>query len=89
MQQQALIHYLDEDHTIRANASAGAFTLTLPAAVNGPTGKTYTIIRTDVASSTNALTIDANGSELINSNLTYILWPGESITIECDGTGGI
>jgi hypothetical protein len=76
---------LDTDHTIRVDASGGAFTLTLPAA-SGRAGKVYTIIRTDVAFSTNALTIDANASELINSNLTYTLWTGESITIECTGT---
>lgn len=52
------------DTVIRADASGGAFTLTLPAA-SGNTGLTYTIIRTDVANSTNLLTIDANASELI------------------------
>ncbi len=75
----------DDDNVLRADASGGAFTLTLPAA-SGRTGKIYNIIRTDVAFSTNALTIDANASELINGNLTYVLWTGESITIECTGT---
>ena len=75
------------DSIIRADASAGAFTLTLPAAATAGAGTTYTIIRTDVASSTNVLTIDANASELIGANLNYILYPSDVITIECDGTG--
>lgn len=74
------------DSIIRADATASSFTLTLPA-VSGNTGLTYSIIRTDIVASTNALTVDANSTELIDGNLTYILWPGESITIECDGTG--
>jgi hypothetical protein len=73
------------DSVIRADASAGAFTLTLPAA-SGNTGLVYTIIRTDVANSTNLLTIDANASELINGQLTHILYPAESVVIECTGS---
>jgi hypothetical protein len=76
---------LTTDSIIRADASGSAFTLTLPAA-SGNAGLTYTIIRTDVAFSTNALTVDANASETIDGNLTHILWPAESIIIECDGT---
>ena len=75
------------DSIIKADASASGFTLTLPGAATAGAGTTYTIIRTDTAFSTNALTIDANSTELINGNLTYTLWTGESITIECDGTG--
>lgn len=77
---------LTTDSVIRADASAGAFTLTLPAA-SGNTGLRYSVIRTDVANSTNLLTIDANASELINGSLTMVLYPGESTILECDGTG--
>jgi hypothetical protein len=77
---------LATDSIVRADASAGAFTLTLPAAATAGAGTVYTIIRTDVASSTNLLTIDANASELINGQLTYILFPAESIILECTGT---
>jgi hypothetical protein len=77
---------LTTDSVVRGDASGGAFTLTLPA-VSGNTGLTYTIIREDVANSTNLLTIDANGTELINGNLTFVLYPAESVIIECDGTG--
>jgi hypothetical protein len=75
------------DSIIRADASAGAFTLTLPAAATAGAGTTYTIIRSDIVESTNLLTIDANATELIAGNLNYILYPSDAITIECDGTG--
>jgi hypothetical protein len=75
------------DSIIKADASASAFSLTLPAAATAGAGTTYTIIRSDIASSTNLLTIDANASELIGGNLTYILYPSDVITIECDGAG--
>jgi hypothetical protein len=73
------------DSIVRADASGSAFTLTLPPSA-GNAGLTYTIIRTDVANSTNLLTIDANASELINGNLTHVLYPAESVVIECTGT---
>lgn len=72
------------DHVIRANATSGAITINLPTAV-GIAGREYHIFRTDVASSTNLITIDANSTETIDSNLTYILFPGEWIKIESDG----
>jgi hypothetical protein len=72
------------DDTIRADASGGAFTLTLPTAV-GVAGTVFTIVRVDVAASTNSLTIDANGSETIDGLLTYLLWTGESVVIKSDG----
>lgn len=75
---------LTTDSIVRADASAGAFTLTLPTAV-GNAGLTYTIIRTDIASSTNLLTIDGNGTETIDGALTHILYPAESVVIESDG----
>jgi hypothetical protein len=77
---------LATDSVIRADASAGAFTLTLPAAATAGAGTVYTIIRVDVANSTNLLTIDANSTELINGQLTFVLYPAESVVIECTGT---
>jgi hypothetical protein len=76
------------DKIIRADASGGAFTLTLPAA-SGIAGTTYVIIRTDIGSSTNLLTIDANASETIDGLLTWKLLPGEKISIMSDGTNWI
>jgi hypothetical protein len=74
------------DSIIRADASGGAFTLTLPAA-SGNAGLVYTIIRTDILSSDILLTIDANASETIDGSLTDILYPAETIVLECDGSG--
>lgn len=76
------------DHVIRADASAGGFTLTLPAAATNA-GRIYHIRRTDIEASTNILTVDANASELIDGNATYLLFPAEWITIMCDGTGWV
>lgn len=56
------------DRTIRVDASSGAVTINLPAAV---TGREYLIIKTD--SSANAVTIDANSTETINGALTQTL----------------
>jgi len=69
---------------IRADATSGAITINLPTAV-GIAGYEYHIFRTDVASSTNIITIDANSTETIDSNLTYRLYPGEYVKIESDG----
>jgi len=69
---------------IRADATSGAITINLPTAV-GIAGFEYHIFRTDIASSTNIITIDANSTETIDSNLTYRLYPGEYVKIESDG----
>jgi hypothetical protein len=69
---------------IRANATSGAITINLPTAV-GIAGFEYHIFRTDIISSTNLITIDANSTETIDSNLTYILFPAEWIHIISDG----
>ncbi len=76
---------LTTDTVIRADASSSAFTLTLPTA-SGNVGLTYTIIRTDTDMSTNALTVDGNAAETIGGSLTHILYPSESLIIECDGS---
>lgn len=72
------------DYVIRADATSGAITINLPTAV-GIAGKEYHIFRTDVAVSTNIITIDANSTETIDSSLTYRLYPGEWVKIESDG----
>lgn len=54
---------LTSDDIIFANAVGGAFTLTLPSAVN-LTGKVIRIVKTD--STFNAVTIDGNGAETIS-----------------------
>jgi hypothetical protein len=69
---------------IRADATSGAITINLPTAVGIP-GREYHIFRTDVASSTNIITLDANSTETIDTNLTYKIFPGEWVRIESDG----
>ncbi len=70
--------------TILCNATAAAFTVTLPASANSKY-QIYEIKKTN--SSGNAVTIDANASETIDGDLTKALnLQNESITIQCDGT---
>ena len=69
---------------IRADASGGAITINLPTAV-GIAGKTYKILRTDIAASTNLITIDGSGTETIDGNLIHLLWTAESVLLESDG----
>jgi hypothetical protein len=77
------------DSIIRCDASAGAFTITLPAAATAGAGAVFTIIREDTGSSTNLLTIDGNGAELIDGAADLRLVPGESIVLESNGTNFI
>lgn len=58
------------DQVLLGDASGGAFTFTLPTA-SGNSGISFIFKKTD--SSTNAITIDANGSETIDGDLTYSL----------------
>lgn len=72
------------DYTLLCDATAAAFTVTLPAAASS-TGRIYNIKKIDV--SVNAVTIDANASELIDGALTKVIsaqWA--SATIHCNGT---
>lgn len=57
-------------HTVFADATTAAFTVTLPTAV-GNVGKRFRFEKTDAT--TNAVTIDANGSQTINGALVYAL----------------
>lgn len=61
---------LSTDDIILCNATSGAITVNLPTAVE-ITGKRYIIKKTD--SSTNAITIDGNGTETIEGALTFLL----------------
>ncbi len=57
------------DYHISCDTSSGAITVNLPVASN--TGKIYVIKKSD--SSANAVTIDADGTETIDGNVTYTL----------------
>jgi hypothetical protein len=73
------------DYVIRCNATTAAFTVTLPAAASN-TGRAYVIKKTD--NSANAVTIDANASELIDGSLTVALTTlNQVVRICCNGTG--
>lgn len=72
------------DHTILVDATAGVVTITLPAAATNA-GREYAIKKIDA--SANAVTIDANGAELIDGAATQALatqW--KSMIIQCNGT---
>lgn len=74
------------DSAVLADASGGAFTLTLPAA-SGNAGLTYTILKSDT--STNTVTVDGSGSETIGGALTVVLAgnTGNSrLVIICNGS---
>lgn len=71
-------------YTVLVDASGGARTITLPAAVNN-SARIYIIKKTD--SSGNSVTVDANASETIDGATTYVLTVQyESITVQCDGS---
>jgi hypothetical protein len=71
------------DGFIRADATAGAFSVTLPPAAQVP-GKRYTIKKVDATA--NAVTVDANGAELIDGALTKVLAAAyASVTIQSNG----
>lgn len=71
------------DSVILANAASGPFTLSLPPAATA--NKTYTIKKIDNTS--NAVTIDGNGSETIDDALTQVVTiPKTSLTFVTDGS---
>jgi len=72
------------DAVIRCDASAGAFTVSLPTA-SGITGKAYLIKKVD--SSANAITIDPYGTETIDGAATITLASQyDTVIIVSDGT---
>jgi hypothetical protein len=73
-----------QDTTLLVDATSGAITVTLhPAALHA--GRELTIIKTD--SSSNAVTIDASGSETINGSATYPLGiQYEQVELTSNGT---
>lgn len=69
------------DHTILANATSGAITLSLPAAGTNTATRIYVIQKND--SSANAVTIDGSGSETIDGTTTIQLTqPNQSVVIQ-------
>jgi microcystin-dependent protein len=76
----------DRDKTFLVDASGGTVTLSLLAAATAGDGFTITIKKTD--SSSNAVVIDGNSSELIDAATTYsISIPYGVVKIICNGIG--
>lgn len=74
----------DSDAVILCNATAGAFSITLPTAV-GRAGRIFTIKKTD--STGNAVTVDGDGAETIDGATTQVIATQyNSITIISDGS---
>lgn len=72
------------DFTILCDATAAAFSVTLPAAAAN-TGRIYNVKKVDV--SANAVTIQANGAELIDgSNTKAMSAQYQSAQIQSNGT---
>ena len=65
------------------DASSAGFTVTLPAAATA-TGRYWAIVANTGAS--NDVTIDADGSEVINGATTLVLRPGDVAYLRCDGS---
>lgn len=73
----------DADSTVFADASGGAFTLTLPTAV-GRTGRLFLIKR--VNSGANAVTIDSDGGTIDGASVVVLSREGEFRIVQSDGT---
>lgn len=72
------------DRVILADASGGAFTLTLPKAVFSPS-RQFDIKKIDIT--TNIVTIDPDGSETIDGDANMTLFnKDETVRIYCTGT---
>ncbi len=72
------------DYLLLVDATAGAVTITLPAA-SSSSGMVLIVKKTD--SGANAVTVDANGAETIDGVTTVGLTTQyDSVKIQCDGT---
>lgn len=78
----------DEDHLILCDASAGAITITLPAAVSS-SGLVVEVKRVDASTDlAEYVTIDGNASETIDGDAgIFLTLQYESVLLHCDGTG--
>lgn len=73
------------DNNFIINCTANTFTISLPPASSLPIGYNVTVWNTS-SSSSDAVTIDPNGTETIDSVTTLILRRGEGMQIVCNGT---
>lgn len=76
------------DHTILCDASAGAFTVTLPSAISAySAGSGLVLYIKKIDSSANVITVDADAAELIDGTATQTLsFQNEAIAVQSDGS---
>jgi hypothetical protein len=75
----------DRGKTILCDATSGAFTINLPAAVT--VGNKFKIIIKKIDKTINAVTIDGSGTETIDALTTYLLSDyNDFVEIHCDGS---
>ncbi len=74
---------LDSDTVLLCDATGGPITVTLPAALTR-LGKAFYITKIDT--SANLVTIDANGAETIDRDLTFDLYADESLSLISDNS---
>lgn len=70
-----------DDHTLEATANT--FTFTLPPVASCTAGQFFYLIN----SGTGVVTIDGDGSETINGDLTVDMYQYDSVILVCNGTG--
>lgn len=76
----------DSQKLFLCNSTSGAMTASLPAAATAGNGFIVAFKKTDA--SANHVTLDANGTETIDGQLTYILSTRYAfVVLQCDGTG--
>lgn len=73
----------DTDYVLLMDTTSGALTLALPTAV-GIAGRVYVIM--NIGQATNNVTIDPDGTETINTNLTIDILDLDSVRIISDGS---
>lgn len=82
---------LGTDCTVRGNTTAASFSITLPTAAScfdtvTSTGQIFNIKKSDSGATTNTLTVQANGAELIDLANTVALTGAQSkVTVQSNG----
>ena len=74
------------DWFLFGDATAAGFTISLPALATVPSGRTFTVQKTDITS--NTIVLDPNGAETINGSSTFTLYgSGDTVEVTALPTG--